>query len=67
MTHFENNHDGTLLSLVTGCISVLSCLVAQITATTSLPPFIVQGVAVLAGVVSICSGIISIRKNLKNK
>lgn len=66
MAHFDNHNDGTLLSLITAVISSITCFITSINLVTySFPIWIVQAIAMLAGGVSIVSGIIAIRKNLK--
>lgn len=66
MAQFDNHNDGTLLSLITAGISSITYFITSINLVTySFPIWIVQAIAMLAGGVSIVSGIIAIRKNLK--
>lgn len=66
MAHFDNPHDGTLLSLLTGCVSGVTFMFSQINIyEAGIPNVILQTVSLLAGMIAIVSGIVSIRKNLK--
>ena len=68
MAHFENPHDNTLLSLLTGCISGVTYMFSQINIyEAGIPNIVLQSVSMLAGFVAIVSGIVAIRKNLKDK
>lgn len=66
---FDNNpHDNTLISLLTSSVSGVTYLFAQLNIyEAGIPNIFLQTISLLAGLVAICSGIVAIRKNLKDK
>lgn len=64
----EHGHNGAMMSAIMGLISIVNYLFSQIQINIyswQIPPFLLQSIALIAGVISITSGIISIRKNTK--
>lgn len=71
MAHYhDDGTNGALLSLLMGAIGIFNYVISQVQIniyTWQIPPFLLQCIAITAGVVSITSGIVAIIKNTKNK
>ena len=65
---FNPDNDNTLISLLTSSISGVTYMFTQINIyDAGIPNIFLQTISLVAGLVAICSGIIAIRKNLKDK
>jgi len=68
MAFNPEGHGNTLISLLTSSISGVTYMFAQLNIyDAGIPNIVLQSISLLAGLVAICSGIVAIRKNLKDK